>query len=65
MPKLHAQPYDLDAIGFYFESVEEYQTISLNELAQRSSSSPSSSDSRNSTFANADTPRTAPGTVGR
>ncbi|AUQ75281.1 antirestriction protein ArdA [Phaeobacter piscinae] len=24
MPQLHAQPYDLDAIGFYFESLEEY-----------------------------------------
>lgn len=24
MPQLHAQPYDLDAIGFYFESFEEY-----------------------------------------
>jgi len=24
MPQLHAQPYDLNATGFYFESLEEY-----------------------------------------
>lgn len=24
MPQLHAQPYDLDANGFYFESMEDY-----------------------------------------
>ncbi|AFO87178.1 antirestriction protein ArdA [Phaeobacter inhibens] len=24
MPQLHAQPYDLDANGFYFENLEEY-----------------------------------------
>ncbi|MQY43163.1 antirestriction protein ArdA [Epibacterium sp. SM1969] len=24
MPQLHAQPYDLDANGFYFESTEDY-----------------------------------------
>ena len=32
MPQLHAQPYDLDAIGFYFESFEEYQTISKRHM---------------------------------
>jgi hypothetical protein len=26
MIKLHAQPYDLDASGFYFETAEEYET---------------------------------------
>jgi antirestriction protein len=30
MPQLHAQPYDLDATGFYFESLEEYQTKAAN-----------------------------------
>lgn len=32
MPQLHAKPYDLDAIGFYFESFEEYQTISKRHM---------------------------------
>lgn len=28
MTTLHATPYNIDAVGFYFESVEEYQTKS-------------------------------------
>ncbi|SCZ55990.1 Antirestriction protein (ArdA) [Epibacterium ulvae] len=32
MPQLFAQPYDLDAIGFFFESAEEFQTISKRHL---------------------------------
>lgn len=32
MPQLHAQPYDLEAIGFYFESFEEYQAISRRHM---------------------------------
>lgn len=26
MPKLYAQPYDISATGFYFDTVEEYET---------------------------------------
>ncbi len=32
MPQLFAQPYDIDAIGFYFETFEEFQTISNRHL---------------------------------
>ena len=27
--RLHAQPYDCSAVGFYFESFEEYQAKTL------------------------------------
>ncbi|MDP2229940.1 antirestriction protein ArdA [Methylotenera sp.] len=32
MTTLHATPYNLDATGFYFESMEEYQAKSENHL---------------------------------
>lgn len=32
MTTLHATPYNIDAVGFYFESLEEYQTKSENHL---------------------------------
>ncbi len=30
MPQLHAQPYDISANGFYFESLEEYSTKAIS-----------------------------------
>ena len=30
MPQLHAQPYDITANGFYFESLEEYSTKAIS-----------------------------------
>ena len=36
--KLHAQPYDISAIGFYFETTEQYEELSakaVNDFGQR------------------------------
>ncbi len=32
MTKLHATPYNIDAAGFYFDSLEDYQTKTENHL---------------------------------
>ena len=32
MTTLHATPYNLDASGFYFDSLEDYQTKAENHL---------------------------------
>lgn len=34
MTTLHATPYNLDAVGFYFESLEEYQEKANNSLVE-------------------------------